>query len=56
MDVVYQTCCGIDVQGVIGYRQEIKEFSAKIKAIKAMVDWLEGNKYEGVAIESTFVY
>ncbi len=29
-----------------GHKQEIKEFSAKTKDIKAMVDWLEGNIYK----------
>ena len=63
MDVVYQTCCGIDVHKMKlvaclckGHKQEIKEFSAKTKDIKAMVDWLEGNKCEMVAMESTSVY
>ena len=51
MDVVYQTCCGIDVHKMKlvaclckGHKQEIKEFSAKTKDIKAMVDWLEGKQ------------
>ena len=39
-----------------GDRQEIKELSAKTKDIKVMIDWLEGNKCEGVAMESTSVY
>ena len=63
MDVGYQTCCGIDVHKMKwvaclckGHKQEIKEFSAKTKDIKAMVDWLEGNKCERVAMESTSVY
>ncbi len=60
---IYKTCCGIDVHKMKlvaclckGHKQEIKEFSAKTKDIKAMVDWLEGNKCEMVAMESTSVY
>ena len=63
MDVLYKTCCGIDVHKMKlvaclckGHKQEIKVFSAKTKDIKAMVDWLEGNKCEMVAMESTSVY
>ena len=45
MDVLYKTCCGIDVHKMKlvaclckGHKQEIKEFSAKTKDIKAMAN------------------
>lgn len=63
MDVLYKTCCGIDVHKMKlvaclckGHKQEIKEFSAKTKDIKAMTNWLEENQCEMVAMESTSVY
>ena len=63
MDVLYKTCCGIDVHKMKlvaclckGHKQEIKEFSAKTKDIKAMANWLEENQCEMVAMESTSVY
>lgn len=39
-----------------GHKQEIKEFSAKTKDIKAMADWLQEKNCEMVAMESTSVY
>lgn len=63
MDIVYRTCCGIDVHKMKlvaclckGRKQEIKEFSAKTKDIKAMADWLQENHCEMIAMESTSVY
>ena len=63
MDVIYKTCCGIDVHKMKlvaclrkGRKQEIKEFSAKTKDIKAMADWLEESGCDIVAMESTSVY
>ena len=63
MDVLYKTCCGIDVHKMKlvaclckGHKQEIKEFSAKTKDIKAIANWLEENQCEMVAMESTSVY
>lgn len=63
MDVIYKTCCGIDVHKMKlvaclrkGRKQEIKEFSAKTKDIKEMAQWLEANQCEMVAMESTSVY
>lgn len=63
LDVIYNTCCGIDVHKMKlvaclrkGRKREIKEFSATSKEIKAMAKWLKSNQCEMVAMESTSVY
>jgi len=63
MDVVYNTCCGIDVHKMKlvaclrkGRKQEIMEFSAKTKDIKKLADWLVQNGCDMIAMESTSVY
>lgn len=63
MNVIYKSCCGIDVHKMKivaclkkGNRQEIKEFSAKTKNIREMVEWLNKNKCEMIAMESTASY
>ena len=63
MDVIYKTCCGIDVHKKKlvaclrkGRKQEIKEFGAKTKDIKLMTKWLAENECEMIAMESTSIY
>jgi len=63
LNVIYEVCCGIDVHKMKlvaclkkGRKLEIREFSAKTKDIKLMTDWLESNKCEMIAMESTSVY
>lgn len=63
MDVIYKTCCGIDVHKKKlvaclrkGRKQEIKEFGAKTKDIKLMTKWLVENECEMIAMESTSIY
>jgi transposase len=63
LEVMYKTCCGLDVHKMKivaclrkGQKREIKEFSATTREIKKMVEWLKANKCEMVAMESTSVY
>ena len=63
MNVIYKSCCGIDVHKMKlvaclkkGNRQEIREFGAETKDIKEMAEWLESKKCEMIAMESTASY
>lgn len=64
MDIVYKSCCGIDVHKnklvaclkIKGKKDVIKEFSGQTEDIKAMANWLISNKCEKVAMESTASY
>ena len=64
MDIVYNSCCGIDVHKnkivaclkVKGKQNVIKEFSGQTEDIRKMADWLVDNKCEKVAMESTASY
>lgn len=63
MNVIYKSCCGIDVHKMKlvaclkkGNRQEIREFGAETKDIKEMSEWLESKKCEMIAMESTASY
>lgn len=63
MDVIYKTCCGIDVHKKKlvaclrkGRKREFKEFGAKTKDIKLMTKWLAENECEMIAMESTSIY
>ncbi len=63
MDVIYKNCCGIDVHKtklvcclLKGRKQEIKEFRAETKEIRAMSKWLLSQKCEMIAMESTACY
>lgn len=63
MNVIYKSCCGIDVHKMKlvaclkkGKKQTIKEFSAESKDIRELSDWLIKNKCEMVAMESTASY
>lgn len=63
MDVIYKSCCGIDVHKMKlvaclkkGKKQEIREFGAETKDIKEMADWLLSKKCEMIAMESTASY
>lgn len=63
MNVIYKSCCGIDVHKMKlvaclkkGNKQEIKEFGAETKDIKEMADWLISKKCEMIAMESTASY
>jgi len=63
MDVIYKSCCGIDVHKMKlvaclkkGKKQEIREFGAETKDIKEMADWLISKKCEMIAMESTASY
>lgn len=64
MDVIYKSCCGIDVHKdklvaclkIKGKKDVIKEFSGQTEDIRLMADWLLDNKCEKVAMESTASY
>lgn len=63
MEVMYKSCCGIDVHKnklvaclKIGRKQEIKEFSGETEEIRRMADWLKENNCEKIAMESTASY
>lgn len=64
MEVMYKSCCGIDVHKnklvaclkIKGKGQEIKEFSGETEEIKKMADWLKENNCEKIAMESTASY
>ena len=60
MQVMYKICCGIDVHKMKivcclkkGNKQEIREFSAETKELRSIARWLEDNKCEMIAMEST---
>lgn len=64
MDVIYKSCCGIDVHKdklvaclkIKGKKDVIKEFSGQTEDIKLMANWLLDNECEKVAMESTASY
>lgn len=64
MDIIYKSCCGIDVHKnklvaclkIKGKKDVIKEFSGQTEDIKIMTNWLIENKCEKVAMESTASY
>lgn len=64
MDVIYKSCCGIDVHKnklvaclkIKGKKNVVKEFSGQTEDIKAMSEWLIENKCEKIAMESTASY
>lgn len=61
MEVIYKSCCGIDVHKnklvaclkIKGKKNVIKEFSGQTEDIKNMANWLLENNCEKVAMEST---
>ena len=61
MEVIYKSCCGIDVHKnklvaclkIKGKKNVIKEFSGQTEDIKSMANWLLENNCEKVAMEST---
>ena len=64
MDVIYKSCCGIDVHKnklvaclkIKGKKDVIKEFSGQTEDIKLMAKWLKESKCEKIAMESTASY
>ena len=64
MDVIYKSCCGIDVHKdklvaclkIKGKKDVIKEFSGQTEDIRLMANWLLENKCEKIAMESTASY
>ncbi len=63
MNVIYKTCCGIDVHKdklvyclKKGNKQYIKETGAKTSEIKEICNWLKESQCEAVAMESTASY
>ena len=64
MDVIYKSCCGIDVHKdklvaclkIKGKKYVIKEFSGQTEDIRLIANWLLDNKCEKVAMESTASY
>lgn len=63
MEAIYIKCCGIDVHKKklvaclrTGRKSEIREFGAKTKDIKELVNWLKESECEMIAMESTSVY
>ena len=60
---MYDICCGIDVHKKVlvaclnsGNKQELKNFGATTKELLHLVDWLQTNNCECVAMESTGSY
>lgn len=61
MEVIYKSCCGIDVHKnklvaclkIKGKKNVIKEFSGQTEDIRNMANWLKENNCEKVAMEST---
>ncbi len=61
MDVIYNSCCGIDVHKnklvaclkVKGKKNVIKEYSGQTEDIRNIADWLQENNSEKIAMEST---
>ena len=60
MDAIYQRCCGIDVHKKlivaclrVGRKEEIKSFGTSTAEITKMIEWLDKNGCEAVAMEST---
>lgn len=64
MDIIYKSCCGIDVHKnklvaclkIKGKQTVIKEFTGQTEDIKNMAEWLKENKCEKIAMESTASY
>lgn len=64
MDIIYKSCCGIDVHKnklvaclkIKGKQAVIKEFTGQTEDIKNMAEWLKENKCEKIAMESTASY
>lgn len=63
LQTIYKICCGIDVHKnklvaclKKDNKQEIREYGAKPKEIKAMCKWLKEEQCEMVAMESTASY
>ena len=64
MDIMYKSCCGIDVHKnkivaclkIKGKKNVIKEFSGQTEDIKEMANWLKENECEKIAMESTASY
>ena len=61
MEIIYKSCCGIDVHKnklvaclkIKGKKNVIKEFSGQTEDIKNMANWLLENDCEKIAMEST---
>ena len=60
MDAIYQRCCGIDVHKKlivaclrVGRKEEIRSFGTSTDEICQMITWLEENRCESTAMEST---
>lgn len=63
MNAVYQRCCGIDVHKKlivaclrVGKKKETREFGTSTAEISRMIQWLQENECEKVAMESTGSY
>jgi transposase len=63
MDVLYKSCCGIDVHAknllaclIKDGKREIRTFSTMTSELLRLLDWLLANKCTHLAIESTGVY
>lgn len=63
MDVLYNSCCGVDVHSknllaclIKDGKREIRTFSTMTSGLLELLDWLTRNKCTHLAIESTGVY
>lgn len=64
MEIIYKSCCGIDVHKnklvaclkVKGKKNVINEFSGQTEDIKNMANWLKESECEMIAMESTASY
>lgn len=63
MEVMYNVCCGVDVHKKLivaclyrGKKKELREFGTTTKELLSCKDWLDENKCQMVAMESTGVY
>ncbi|MDT8719761.1 IS110 family transposase [Clostridium sp. 19966] len=63
MEVLYKSCCGLDVHKKIivaciinDNKKETKSFGAMTEELLELIDWIKFNKCEAVAMESTGVF
>jgi transposase len=63
MQVLYESCCGLDVHKksitaciITPKRKEIKTFSTMTFSLLELMDWIKSNHCSIVAMESTSVY
>lgn len=63
MQVLYERCCGIDVHKKVlavcfrkGRKSEIREYGTYTRDLRTLVEWLQQNGCQMIAMESTGPY